>query len=152
MPDIFDAGHAAKGNFATAVERTSLKKGQKIFLRYALYFLLTAAFATLFELVFGFAFDALGVRLWSYRRFSFNYKGYVCLWFSLIWGFLITLFMSTLWHPLYKAVSRLPKKAAVFLNVLLWIAVVGDFSFNLAYLLMEKRHFELIFQIIFGKF
>ena len=117
-----------------------------------LYFLLTAAFATLFELVFGFAFDALGVRLWSYRRFSFNYKGYVCLWFSLIWGFLITLFMSTLWHPLYKAVSRLPKKAAVFLNVLLWIAVIGDFSFNFAYLLIEKRHFELIFQMIFRNF
>ena len=141
-----------RGILANAVERTSLKKGQKIFLRDALYFLLTAAFATLFELVFGFAFDALGVRLWSYRRFSFNYKGYVCLWFSLIWGFLITLFMSTLWHPLYKAVSRLPKKAAVFLNVLLWIAVIGDFSFNFAYLLIEKRHFELIFQMIFRNF
>ena len=145
-------GTPQRGILANAVERTSLKKGQKIFLRYALYFLLTAAFATLFELVFGFAFDALGVRLWSYRRFSFNYKGYVCLWFSLIWGFIITLFMSTLWHPLYKAVSRLPKKAAVFLNVLLWIAVIGDFSFNFAYLLIEKRHFELIFQMIFRNF
>lgn len=145
-------GTPQKGVLANAVEKTSLKKGQKLILRYLLYFLLTAAFATLFELVFGLAFDALGVQLWSYRRFSFNYKGYVCLWFSLLWGVLITLFMSVLWNPLYKAISRLPKKAAVFLNVVLWIAVLGDFSFNLAYLLIEKHHFELIFQIVFGNF
>ena len=54
--------------------------------------------------------------------------------------------------PALQSGIHLPKKAAVFLNVLLWIAVIGDFSFNFAYLLIEKRHFELIFQMIFRNF
>lgn len=138
-------GTPKEGILSGAVEKTRLGKGAKIFLRYALYFLLTAAIATLFELIFGLLFDRLGVRLWSYRRFSFNYKGYICLWFSLLWGVLITFFMALLWNPLYRLLSRVPKGIAGILNAILWLAVLGDFSFNLTYLLQNKRHFELIF-------
>ncbi len=149
---FFTLGSPRAGVLANAVEKTPLYKGVKIFLRYALYFLLSALIATLFELVFGLLFDSFGVRLWTYRAYSFHYKGYICLWFSILWGVLITLFMSTLWTPLYKALSRVPKRFAAFLAIFLWLAVIGDFSFNMAYLLVHKRHFELIFHRISGVF
>ena len=114
------------------------------------YFLLSAGIATLFELVFGLLFDSLGVRLWSYRRFPLNYKGYVCLYFSLLWGTLITLSMSTFFDPLYRALARIPPKIAIAANVVLWVAVISDFSFNIVYLLREGHHFELIFSLLSG--
>ena len=61
-------GTPKEGFLARNIEKTKLKRGMKIFLRYALYFLLSVGIATLFELVFGLLFDSLGVRLWSYRR------------------------------------------------------------------------------------
>lgn len=143
-------GTPRRGFLSDTIEKTGASRAVKELFRYVLYFLLAAAIATLFELVFGLLFDSLGVRLWTYRRFSFNYKGYVCLWFSLLWGALITLFMSTLWGPLYRAVCRVPKGAAVALNVVLWLAVIVDFSFNFTYLLLYKRHFELIFGLLLG--
>lgn len=135
-------GTPKEGSLATAVEKLPLKKSVKIFLSYALYFLITAAVATLFELIFGFLFDRFGgIRLWSYRRFPLNYKGYVCLYFSLIWGALITGFMAFAWRPLYRLLSRVPKGTAAVLNMALWFAVIFDFSFNFSYLLIEKETF-----------
>lgn len=138
-------GSPKEGFLAGSIEKTSLKKGVKIFLCYALYFLLSAGIATLFELVFGLLFDSFGVRLWSYRRFPLNYKGYVCLYFSLLWGTLITLSMSTFFNPLYRTLARIPHSAAMIINLVLWVAVIADFSFNIVYLLREGHHFELIF-------
>lgn len=143
-------GTPKEGFLARNIEKTKLKRGMKIFLRYALYFLLSAGIATLFELVFGLLFDSLGVRLWSYRRFPLNYKGYVCLYFSLLWGTLITLSMSTFFDPLYRALARIPPKIAIAANVVLWVVVISDFSFNIVYLLREGHHFELIFSLLSG--
>ena len=65
-------GTPKEGFLARNIEKTKLKRGMKIFLRYALYFLLSVGIATLFELVFGLLFDSLGVRLWSYRRHALH--------------------------------------------------------------------------------
>jgi uncharacterized membrane protein len=51
--------------------------------------------STLLELVGGMGLYALfGIRWWDYSEEKFNYKGYVCLKFSLYWGILGTLFYS----------------------------------------------------------
>lgn len=143
-------GNSERRIFGEEHRKNKAKRGMKIFLRYALYFLLSPGIATLFELVFGLLFDSLGVRLWSYRRFPLNYKGYVCLYFSLLWGTLITLSMSTFFDPLYRALARIPPKIAIAANVVLWVAVISDFSFNIVYLLREGHHFELIFSLLSG--
>ena len=139
-------GTPREGVLANVVEKTRLRKAGKIFHRYFLYFLLSAAIATLFELVFGLLFDSLGVRLWNYYRFPHNFKGYICPQFFFIWGALITLAMSTFFMPLYRALSRIPGRAAAIANIVLWIAVVADFSFNMGYLLREGHHFDLAFR------
>lgn len=51
--------------------------------------------STLLELIGGMALYALfGIRWWDYSEEKWNYKGYVCLKFSLYWGVLGTLFYS----------------------------------------------------------
>ena len=58
---------------------------------------------------------------------------------------LITLSMSTFFNPLYRTLARIPHRAAMIINLVLWVAVIADFSFNIVYLLREGHHFELIF-------
>ena len=137
-------GTPKEGILVSAIRKAKLYGGVKVILRYVLYFLVSALLATLFELIFGALFSSLGVTLWTYRSYSFNYKGYICLWFSLIWGALITFFMALIWPPLYRLFSRIPQRAAEIANVVLWIAVIADFSFNFTYLLLYKQQFSLI--------
>ena len=58
--------------------------------------------------------------------------------------------MSTFFDPLYRALARIPPKIAIAANVVLWVAVISDFSFNIVYLLREGHHFELIFSLLSG--
>lgn len=54
----------------------------KLFIRGAI----TAVCATIFELVGGFALEkAMHTRLWDYSREKLNFKGYICLRFSIYW-------------------------------------------------------------------
>ena len=47
---------------------------------------ITAVFATIFELVGGFVMEkAMHTRLWDYSREKLNFKGYICLKFSIYW-------------------------------------------------------------------
>lgn len=55
---------------------------------------------TAVELVFGAVFNlGLGMQIWDYSRIPFNYKGQICLLFSVIWallsigGFLLEAFL-----------------------------------------------------------
>ena len=44
---------------------------------------------TVLELVFGLVLNVnLGLRVWDYSHYRFNYKGQICLVFSIIWFFL----------------------------------------------------------------
>lgn len=54
---------------------------------------ITAACATLFELIGGFAMEkAMHTRLWDYSREKLNFKGYICLKFSIYWLILAMLY------------------------------------------------------------
>lgn len=56
--------------------------------------------ATLLELVTGMVLEALfKVKYWDYSNQKYNYKGYICLSSSLVWGF-FTVAMNRWLHPL----------------------------------------------------
>lgn len=56
--------------------------------------------ATLLELVTGMVLEALfKVKYWDYSNQKYNYKGYICLSSSLVWGF-FTVAMNLWLHPL----------------------------------------------------
>lgn len=135
-------GTPREGRLARAADKAGLNGAGSILFRYGSYFLLSAGTATLFELSFGALFDAFGVRLWNYSRRPLNFRGYICPQFSLLWGTLITCFMSFAWNPSVRIASRIPRKIAAAVNLFLWIAVAADCSFHFAWLAVCRRRFR----------
>ena len=67
--------------------RMNLFGGLNDYLSVFLIFLFSAFFMTMMELVSGlFLLKHYNLRLWNYEKEKFNYKGVICLRFSLIWG------------------------------------------------------------------
>ena len=85
-------------------------------------------FATLIELVGGFIlFKLFNMRWWDYSGEPFNLGGYICLKFSLAWGFCIIFAMKAV-HPLVEMnVSLLDGILGHILVLILWIIFFADF-------------------------
>ena len=78
--------------------------------------------ATTIELIGGWALDKLfHARWWDYSNEKFNFHGYICLKFSLIWG-LGTVFVYKLVHT------------SIALGVSLWPVALGWFALVISYL------------------
>ena len=102
-------------------------------LRLLAYFLLAALIPTLAELATGaFFFRRFGLRLWDYSALRYNFRGYVCLEFSLLWGVLITAGMAWLYPRIRKAVSKIPRHLAGVMAIALALAVCIDWAFCFA--------------------
>lgn len=97
------------------------------------YALGAALAATAAELAVGaFFYEAYGLRLWTYRGYPHEYRGYICLPMSLAWGALITFAMAALWAPAERAAKRLPVFALAAADVALAAALLTDFILLLA--------------------
>lgn len=127
-------GTPQAGKFASFFEgRFGQKTGAFwVFLRYVLYFLLSAAFATFAELSVGLLFEGVGVSLWSYSDQPLNFRGHICLHVSLLWGVLLTVFMRFIMPSLLRLLAKIPKKFRGILCLLLLTATLVDFFWNIA--------------------
>ncbi len=112
------------------------------------YFLLASAMATVFELLAGILLNFVNAPMWNYGSLPLNYKGYVCFSVSFAWGVLLTISALTFLKPLFLALSRLNKRAALILNVLLWTLFLGDVIFNFYYVATKQKRYELIFSFL----
>lgn len=99
------------------------RKSITIILILSLYFLVSALIPTIVELGVGvYNKEVYDKRLWNYTGYPLNYKGYICIQYTVLWGVLITLAMCTIFKPMYRLVARFPK-------VLLWlISIIGTGS------------------------
>lgn len=53
-----------------------------------------SAFITTIELIFGYIFNILlGKNVWDYSKLPLNFKGQICLLYSIFWAFLSVLFI-----------------------------------------------------------
>lgn len=95
-------------------------------------FLATALLCTTFELLVGMGMEKLfHTRWWDYSHEKFNFKGYICLKVSLLWGFGCVLVVRVA-HPLVeKLVDAIPVKAGmvfiIIMSVLIAIDVISSF-------------------------
>ena len=87
---------------------------------------------TVAELITGILFDQLlGIRLWDYTMQKYNFMGYICLKFSILFGVGLSLVMVTVFPPLRKGVEKLPKKLLCSLATPLFAIVLFDFFLSL---------------------
>lgn len=65
--------------------------------------------ATLFELVTGTVMEKIfGVKYWDYSNLPLNYKGHICFFVSLFWGFFSVLLVQVVHVPVEKVMVQLP--------------------------------------------
>ena len=63
--------------------------------------LISILLLTLLELISGILLDKLfHLRLWDYSKYKYNYKGLICINFSLIWGILAFSFYYFMYNPI----------------------------------------------------
>lgn len=101
--------------------------------------------ATLIELITGFLLDKIFHKhWWDYSDRRFNIGGYVCLEFSIAWGFLC-LFLYDINHPLVqRMVDIIPYKAKIYILITLSIVICIDFISTLNTLIGLNKRFKII--------
>ena len=104
--------------------------------------------ATVIELITGFLLDKIFHKhWWDYSDRRFNIGGYVCLEFSIAWGFLC-LFLYDINHPLVqKMVDIIPYKAKIYILIILSIIICIDFISTLNTLIGLNKRFKIIDKI-----
>lgn len=96
--------------------------------KWYLLFIVGCVFATLLELGTGFVLEKIfKTKWWDYSKEPFNFKGYICLKFSLLWGIAILLMFYTL-VPLTNQVIDLlcVKYLRIILLTLFWLVFILD--------------------------
>lgn len=100
-------------------------------------FILLIIFLTLIELLCGVIFiKFFKLNLWNYERNSFNYKGLVCLKFSIFWGLLGYICIKFIFP--YINFDFLVKKEIVIFMFLFLMVLFSDFLYKLFYLFYTK--------------
>ena len=112
--------------YAMSEERMSAgsKAGELIIL-----FLMGMILTTLIELIAGWLLDVcFHARWWDYSNVPLNFKGYICLPFSIIWGVAIV-FVVKVVQPLMEKGSTFnePTQAGWIIMAILYVIYVADF-------------------------
>ncbi len=83
-------------------------------------------------------------RWWDYSSNHFNLKGYICLEFSLIWGFAATAIVRLV-HPLIMAgVDRLPLIVVIVLEAIFGVVLIVDLVATLATVFHFRARLRLL--------
>ncbi len=103
----------------------SLIHGYNIFIKILYYFLITTGL----ELISGLnAQHFFNVRLWDYSDQRFQFKGHICLKFSVYWILLAFAFEYLLLPSYQSLINRLPSSAIVGSSTLLLALMIVDFA------------------------
>lgn len=108
-----------------------------------LLFLGAVFIATLIELITGWVLEiTLKKRWWDYSDRNFNFKGYICLEFSIIWG-LICFFVFDAIQPMLETfVNILPIKVGWIVSGIIYLYLLADFIATVQSILKFNRRIE----------
>ena len=111
-------------------------------------FIVGIVFATLIELIAGFALDKLfHARWWDYRGMKFNLNGYICLAFSIIWGLAIA-FVLRVVQPMFEAfVSWIPTIGGWIALAIMYVIFILDITATVLTVLKFNKHLENLCEI-----
>lgn len=110
-----------------------------------LLYISSVILVTVLEGVTGWAMDKLfHNKWWDYSKLPFNIGGYVCLFFSLIWG-VACVFIVYFVHPLiHQVLSLIPHTAGIALIAILGIALLSDMIVTTSAIVKFNQYLELL--------
>ena len=86
-------------------------------------------------------------KWWDYSDLPFNFKGYICLKFSLLWGIGGALVIGAV-HPLiYRLIELVPHKFGWPVLVILYIIIMTDFGITVATLIKLPKKMRAMVEI-----
>ncbi|MBP3567934.1 MAG: hypothetical protein J6K04_02100 [Lachnospiraceae bacterium] len=95
-------------------------------------FLLGALAASLMELVTGSVMEKIfHVKYWDYSDLPLNYKGHVCFFVSIFWGFLSVLMVRVIHVPIEKIILQVPALVTEIAALLMIAVFTYDFKESL---------------------
>lgn len=108
-------------------------------------FLFGVALSTAVELFGGWILDkAFHARWWDYSNNPFNFHGYICLEFSIIWGIAILIVVRVIYPMLNNVLSYIPEKVGWVLIVIFCTLYLADFILSVSIMIgLNKRMAEL---------
>lgn len=111
-------------------------------------FLGSVLLTTLIELVTGFCLERFfHNQWWDYSNIPFNFHGYICLKFSLLWGIACTMVMDIVHPAVEKVVAVLCSKPGYILLVLCCLAMLADTIETIADILKFNKRLEKIDEV-----
>ena len=105
-------------------------------------------FATLLELLTGYALEKLfHNKWWDYSKLPFNFKGYICLKFSIYWG-AAGVFVIKIIHPVIYSIMQIvpPIISHIFLYILI-VAIISDITVTVISVLKLNKHIYALEEI-----
>lgn len=90
-------------------------------------FVVTSILCTAFELLVGLGMEKLfGARWWDYSHERYNYKGYICLKISILWGMGCVIVIRLVQPMVEKFIDLMPVKMGLALIMLWSVLIVID--------------------------
>lgn len=113
--------------------------------KFLLLFFGSMVLTTVLEFIIGFIMESFfHDKWWDYSNNPFNIKGYVCLEFSLIWGFACVLVVNVI-HPIIAhLVSHVPVKLGWLLIWIFAVIMAVDALITLVELLKLNKSFKVV--------
>lgn len=113
-----------------------------------LLFLVAIILTSGLELIAGFLMKLLfNQRWWDYRQYPFNIGGYICLYFSLIWGVACVLMVKVIQPIILKIIPSELNQFNMIILSLLSLALIIDFIATINQMFKLKKELILIDEI-----
>ena len=111
-------------------------------------FVCSVILTSLLELATGFILEKFfSEKWWDYSEIPFNFHGYICLKFSIMWG-LACVFVMKIVHPvIQRAVGIVPHTVGIVLLIFLYAALAADVVLTVITLLGLKNRFDKVWEI-----
>lgn len=108
-------------------------------------FLGSVILTTLLELLVGWGLETLfHHHWWDYSMYPFNFKGYICLKFSILWGLACT-FIMDIFHPMVmKLIRVIPHMIGFVTLIILVLVFIGDCIITVSTVLKFNRRLRVL--------
>ena len=95
-----------------------------------LSFLISMILLSILEFTTGLVLDKVfHMKLWDYSKYDFNIKGYICLQYSLMWGFLFLIYSNFIYSSIYSmSTAFIFNKVCIFLIGIFYGVFLIDWS------------------------
>lgn len=100
---------------------------------------------TALELITGYVLEKIfRQHWWDYSGQPFNFKGYICLKFSLLWGVACLVTVRLIQPSIEALVDKMPEKAGVVLLTVFYTGFISDFIITVTAIMHIKKRLLLL--------